>query len=114
MDRDRDNRDETALDALFAAADARRPAPSDAFLRSLEQDAEAAVPAADAPIPTSPGGWSFGLRGLFAASGLSAAAVLGMWIGFVMPETLSAFTSDDTVGLYTFLPGADLTAALSE
>lgn len=114
MARDRDNRDETALAALFAAADARRPAPSDAFLRTLKQEAEAAVPAAAAPVPASTGGRSFGLRELFVASGLTAGAVLGMWIGFAMPETLAAFTTDDPVGLYTFLPGADLTAALSE
>ena len=113
---DRDNREDAALDALFAAADNARPVPSDAFLRRLEADADAAMPVTAGPAPVRGGqnDWLLGLKGFFAAAGLSGAAVLGLWIGFVMPDTLAPFTAEESVGLYTFLPGADLTAALVE
>jgi len=103
--------DDDALQALFDAGRSRPPEMSDDFLSRLTADAEANVPK---PVVTPPGKPSVfgGLKGWFAASGLSGAAVLGVWIGFVMPETVSTLTlaADETVGLYTFLPGADLTA----
>jgi hypothetical protein len=40
--------------------------------------------------------------------------MLGVWIGFVMPETLNmladGFSTDQTVSLDSLLPGADLIA----
>lgn len=115
MASDRETREEVALDALFEAAAATRPAPSDDFLARLTAQAEAAVPVAARPAPTRPArGWHLGLREFFAATGLSGAAVLGVWIGFAMPEILPLTSTEDTAALYTFFPGADLTVALSE
>lgn len=108
---DKTTQDDDALDVLFDAARAGEPQATDDFMARLMADAVPPKPqpqvAAQAPSPV------FGkLKGLFAASGLSGAAVLGVWIGFVMPETVGTYTllTEDTVGLYTFLPGADLTA----
>ncbi len=116
MTMDKKSQNDSALDALFAAGRNAEPKASDDFLARLSADADAALPT---PAPAAPargrdaflgrfGGW-------FAASGLSGAAVLGVWIGFVMPETISAYTAltEETVGLYTFLPGADLTAPVT-
>ncbi|NNE82082.1 MAG: hypothetical protein HKN18_17570 [Silicimonas sp.] len=111
---DKEKHDDAALDALFSAAAARPERPSDDFMARLaDQAIPAPPPAAPATPPSSRAGW---LTGFFAASGLSGAAVLGVWIGFVMPEALDTFSlsTDDTVALSTFLPGADLGAALSE
>lgn len=103
------------LETFFAAGRAKAPQPSDDFLARLQADADAAVPKPDTvstPKPEPAFGW---LKGFLTASGLSGAAVLGVWIGLVSPETVTdlAGLTDDTVALYTFLPGADLTA-LSE
>ena len=116
MKMDKDGREDAALDALFASGHVDAPKASDDFLARLTADAHAALPR---PIPVVPPPAPFlgGLKGWFAASGLSGAAVLGVWIGFVMPDAISDFTTltDETVGLYTFLPGADLSAlSLSE
>ena len=106
MDKDRED---AALDALFSAGQADALKASDDFLARLTADAEAALPR-PMPVTPTPAPFLGGLRGWFAASGLSGAAVLGVWIGFVMPDAISEFTTltDETVGLYTFLPGADL------
>jgi len=115
MDNNRDHREDIALDALFAAADDARPAPSDDLLERLMSDADNAVPRpAEQAFTSRPRGWSFPLKGFFTASGLTAAAAVGVWIGIVIPETFIPYAAEDTVELYTFLPGADLTAALSE
>lgn len=113
---DKDNQDEAALEALFSAGRAESPVPSDDFMARLAADAEAAMPS---PASQARASRPFlgGLSAWFAASGLSGAAVLGVWIGFVMPEAVSTFSvqAEETVGLYTFLPGADLSAlTLSE
>lgn len=108
-----------ALEALFDAAKSDAPAPTPDFMALLARDADNALPkpaASIAPPATSISVLSR-LKGLFAASGLTGAAALGVWIGLVMPETLSAltdgFAADETVSLSAFLPSADL-AALSE
>lgn len=116
MKMDKDGREDAALDALFASGQADAPKASGEFLARLTADAEAALPRPIHVAPT-PAPFLGGLKGWFAASGLSGAAVLGVWIGFVMPDAISDFTTltDETVGLYTFLPGADLSAlSLSE
>ena len=111
-----DKEDDIALDALFAAAKSDPPNASEDFLARLNADAVAATPgpAPLAPEPTA--GSLFGrLKGLFAVSGLSGAAALGVWIGFVMPEVLTTVSplSDDVIELSAYLPGADL-SVLSE
>ena len=113
MTMDNDKRDDQALDALFQAARANEPRPDAAFMDRLTADLPDMTPD-DRIAPSSPETpW---LGRIFAASGLSGAAILGLWIGFVMPEALDplSITSDDTVALSTFLPGADLGAAFSE
>ena len=108
-----DDRDDKALETLFSSARDDRPLPSSEFMARLAADVvppQPALPAA-AMRPRPP--W---FLGLFTASGLSGAAALGVWIGFVMPDALDtfSFSTDDTVALSTFLPGADLGAAFSE
>ncbi len=114
---DNDAEDNQALDAVFAAAHKAAPVPSPDFMARLVSDAEAAMPQPETPAPTPTPSVLSRLKGLFAASGLTGAAALAVWIGFVMPETLSGFTDgfsiDETISLGTFLPGADL-LALSE
>lgn len=115
---DKDRQDDAALEALFSAARADEPEVSDDFMARLMADADAALTKKDALASPAPATLFLGgLKGLFAASGLSGAAVLGLWIGFAMPETIGVWTAttDEAVALYTFLPGADLTAlSLSE
>lgn len=116
---DNDPRSDKALAALFDAAQANAPETTPDFMAALMRDAEGAMPKtveAQTPVAPTPSFLS-GLLGLFAASGLTGAAALGVWIGFVMPETLNTladgFATDQTVSLSSFLPGADL-LALSE
>ena len=84
-DMDNEKLDDDALDALFAAGKAQTPEATPAFLARLNADAAAAMPR-PAPLAVPSGAPSLFTRfkGLFAASGLSGAAALGVWIGFVM------------------------------
>ena len=111
---DRDKSDDIALDALFGAAREARPEPSSEFLARLEADADAALPVPPRPRPVAHAPLMARLGGIIAASGLSGAAALGVWIGFAMPDALNLDTfmvsTEDSVGLYAFLPGADVTA----
>ena len=111
-----DQKDEAALDALFDAGRSNAPEPTPDFMARLAADAEMALPRTVNPATPSPAPRVHWLTGFFTASGLSGAAVLGVWIGFAMPETLDSFslTTDDSVALSTFLPGADLGAAFDE
>lgn len=108
------SRDDIALETLFAAGRSERPLPSGEFLDRIAASADAGA-ARPAPA-TRPVLRLARLGRVFAASGLSGAAALGVWIGFVMPEALDALTlgGDDTVALATFLPGTDLEAILNE
>ena len=106
-----DREEDEALEALFEASRAQTPAPSDDFLARLAAEADASVPVSERPVPTASPLFR-NLKTWFAASGLTSAAVLGLWVGFVMPDMINtlSLTTEDSVGLYTFLPGADLTA----
>ncbi|MEO9823439.1 MAG: hypothetical protein ABJF50_03355 [Paracoccaceae bacterium] len=114
---DNDPRQDQALAALFSAAKDNAPTPTPDFMERLACDADAALPKYETSAPAPAPSILSSLKGLFAASGLTVAAALGVWIGLVMPETLNTlvdgFAVDDTVSLSAFLPGADL-AALSE
>lgn len=116
-DMDDKDTDDQMLDALFAAGKAEAPQASDAFLAQLATDADAALPKAQRRAREQPSSASFYQRfkGIFAASGLSGAAALGVWIGFVMPELVTTVSplTEDTAALTSFLPGADL-SVLSE
>ncbi len=115
-DMDRDRSDDALLDGLFEAAKANRPAPDDAFMARLTADAVAAMPETSQVATDRPHRSTVArLKTLFAASGLSGAAALGVWIGFAMPDLVITLSpqADDVAGLSTFLAGADL-AMLSE
>ncbi len=110
------NRDDIALETLFAAGRSERPLPSGEFLERVAASADAGA-AGPRPAPAARPVLRLALLGrVFAASGLSGAAALGAWIGFVMPEAIDPLTlgSDDTVALATFLPGTDIEAILDE
>ena len=104
------------LDAFFDAGRSHGPEVSDTFMARLETDMEAALPKPSEPVFARPGPAMTWLWRSLTASGLSGAAVLGVWIGFVAPDILNgvvALDADETIALYTFLPGAEL-AGLSE
>ena len=99
------DRDDEALDALFAAA--RTAAPQDAFLNRLHADADAAIRPRPGPARASAGtspGWFIRL---LPASGLAMATLTGVWIGVAVPET-GIFTAENDLDIAAFLPGATL------
>ncbi len=111
---DSEKKDDIALDALFAAAKSEPPQASDDFLARLRVDAQSATPRPAQRAPTAPS-LTERFKGWFAFSGLSGAAALGVWIGFVMPEVVTTVSpiSEDVIELSAYLPGADL-SVLSE
>lgn len=116
MTDDRHHIDEAALDTFFESARRTVPLPEASFLDRLSAEMEANLPqrrAAGRPARET-SSLRTGFRGLFAASGLTGAAALGVWIGFVMPETLNTlalgYDATDASGIGAFLPSADLSA----
>ena len=102
-----------ALDKMFRAAQENPVAPNADFVARLIADADANTPAQ--PKAASPAGnslWTRLSRNWLPASGLTAATVLGLWIGVLLPNTqiAEAWLTDDgnDVDLTAFLPGADL------
>ena len=91
---------EARLDRLFAEARARAPRPSDALLARVLAEADAAMP--PAPLAASPApparrswlaGLAGGLGGWGAMGGLAASTVLGVVLGAVQPEAVSALAA---------------------
>lgn len=115
MTTETDKGDDVALDALFAAGRKASARPSPDFMARLDADMEAALPrpVAATPAPPPRRGW---LAAVFAASGLTGAALAGLWIGFAMPETLDPFTgeTETVLALSSILPGADLGSVFDE
>lgn len=116
MTMDKERNDDPVLDTLFEAGKAEAPVPSADFMARLLTDAEASVPQTEyvsKSVPTPSVFMRF--KGLFAASGLSSAAALGLWIGFIAPDVVTAVSplTDDVASLSVFLPGSDL-SVLSE
>lgn len=115
----RDQGNDAALQDLFAGARRAAPIPSEDFLARLEMDMAGSLPEKAAPASEAHRTPSLfkQFRGFFAASGLTGAAALGIWIGFVMPDTLNTwatgYDATDAGGIGAFLPYADL-AALEE
>lgn len=112
----RDPLDDAELERFFDAAKANAPAAGDDFMARLAADTEASVLKTQSSQPVRQNQSSFArLKGLFAASGLSGAAALGLWIGFAMPEIITTISpvSEDVTSISAFLAGADL-SVLSE
>ncbi|MEM6384958.1 MAG: hypothetical protein AAF718_01850 [Pseudomonadota bacterium] len=107
---DRD-KDDALLDALFASGKSQSVEASSAFLSKLEMDMEAAIPKPKtAATKHTPPSMMEKLKGIFAATGLSSAAALGVWMGFVMPDLVTNISpiSEEVTSLSAFLPGSDL------
>lgn len=104
------------IDAMFASAAQSPPRPNPAFMARLHSDMVVHLPQPDSKNYAAPPRRRFleRLPAVFAASGLTGAAALGVWIGFVMPETLTALAGQDfetdSYGIGAFLPSADLWA----
>jgi hypothetical protein len=108
-----DPQKDVALEALFNAAQANPAAPRAEFVARLMADADASVTTKTAKhSPKTVPLWTRLTQNWLPASGLTAATVLGLWIGILLPETQIAETwlADDAsdVDLTAFLPGADL------
>ncbi|MDA8584909.1 hypothetical protein N9L47_01420 [Rhodobacteraceae bacterium] len=110
-----DPREDAALEALFQAERTRAPEISPEFMARLEAEAVAAIPKPAPQIRSAPRRTSW-LAGIFTASGLSGAALAGIWIGFAMPESFDTLTltADNSVSLTAFLPGADMGSLFDE
>lgn len=112
MAENKDTRDDQILDRLLSEAGQRSHELSPALLARLHADVDAAVSVSvTPPLRIRPSPVAMQLRVLFAATGLSGAAVVGVWIGFVMPETLSIVTGEfataEPAGVEAFLPASD-------
>lgn len=108
--------DDAALEMLFEAGRSHAPVPDNSFLSRIAADAEHAVPQAQESKFTQPDVHFFArFKGLFAASGLSGIAALGLWVGFIMPDIVTdmSLLSESGTTLSAFLPGSDL-SVLSE
>ncbi len=110
--------DDTELDAVFAAGRAAGPVPSDDLMARILADADAQIAPQPAEVPARPGLWSSllaGIGGWPAAAGLAAAAITGLMIGVVTPDTLDSLSGgylsvggtqpDDLLPSFTVLLG---------
>ncbi|QMU56889.1 MAG: hypothetical protein GKR98_00895 [Boseongicola sp.] len=109
-------RDDDALDAMFGAARSNSPDLGTDFMARLMVDAEVAVAPPRQVLSSEqvkgPSFWSRLAATWLPASGLTAATVMGVWIGLALPESQLAdsFLTGTTteIDLSSFLPGADL------
>jgi hypothetical protein len=100
--------DDATLEALFEAARAEAPVPSEALLARIMADADAEAGLRDRPAPVPArrnrgliavvigalGGWP-------AVAGMATATVAGIWVGFAAPDQLNTLAgglllSDDS------------------
>ena len=101
------------LYGFFDAAKATPPAPSDALMARVLQDAVAAQPIPDAPLRARVSAsslWRDFLRavgGWPAMAGLASAAVAGLWLGVAPPAALpGAATAYLSLGVDSYLVDA--------
>lgn len=99
--------DEAELDALFSAAAQDRPTPSDDLMARIMADAQAEIPSPRAALPVaSRQGWFASvvaaIGGWPAAAGLATAAVTGLVIGLVPPDSLLELADDYLVASSVF------------
>ena len=109
---DQNNKDDLALDQIFAEARSNSPELAPDFLARLAQDMDASIPEPIQPVRSAQDQSISWLPRLFAAASLSGAAVLGVWIGFLSPDLLTdpgaVFAPDTTIAFADFLPAANL------
>ena len=108
-----DSENDRTLEALFKAARDNPVEPRPEFVARLIEDAEAISPSLAVPPSRSSNSlWMRITQNWLPASGLTAATVLGVWIGMMLPDTQVAedwLTNDaNDVDLTAFLPGVDL------
>lgn len=96
-----ERKENTGLDAFFAAASDEPPMPSGDLMARIEAQALAEMPRAGLRV-AEPGIWTQLLQALGgwpAMAGLAAACVAGVWIGAVSPEGLSSVLSTTEAAL---------------
>ncbi|MGI9391043.1 MAG: hypothetical protein ACR2O1_13375 [Boseongicola sp.] len=108
-----DPKSDETLEALFKAARGNPVEPHPDFLGRLMEDADSVVSSqVAASSPRGNTGWTKFAQMWLPASGLTAAAALGVWIGLLLPDSQIAdawLTNESSkVDLTAFLPGADL------
>lgn len=82
--------DDTALESLFESARAEAPDLAPDFLSRLVADADTAIDSQDTARPatsTPVSLWSRIVAALVPVSGLAAATLAGVWIGFQVPSS---------------------------
>lgn len=102
------------LDAFFAAGQAETPRPNPDFMARLQADALREMPVA--PARVQPGVWGElwrGIGGWPALTGLSAAAVVGLWIGVSPPAVVTDLWAE-TVSLDYVDPASAFDFAMME
>lgn len=112
MNDDLNQKDNAALEALFASARAERAVPGpDLMARILADAAQATAERQAATVPAAlpragflTGLWSV-LGGWGGAGGLAAATAAGVWLGIAPPQgldslTTAVFGTSDTVSLF--------------
>lgn len=118
MTESRDKSTEAALESILAGARRAEGQPGTDLMQRLTADMESMLPTHQRNHAPAPAESVFGRFGrFFAASGLAGATALGIWIGFVIPETLNSvadgYSDVNLYGIEAFLPAAGL-AALTE
>ncbi|MBT8458794.1 MAG: hypothetical protein KJN60_03900 [Boseongicola sp.] len=109
-----DLKNDQAMEALFQSTRDEAPELSPDFLARLTADADAAIGAQrKAPVSqVETSLWSRIAGALFPVSGLAAATLAGVWIGFQVPSTEFtdglAFTDSTDFDVSAFLPAAAL------
>lgn len=100
------------LEAFFDAGRRNAATPTDALYARIEADAGAELEARARPVPSALPGRSGGWRGVLASlggwpagAGLGSAALAGLALGFLLPETLTGFEAPFTETL-SFEEGA--------
>ncbi|SMX24208.1 hypothetical protein BOA8489_02331 [Boseongicola aestuarii] len=106
---------DTALEALFESARAETPELAPDFLARLVGDADAAIAAqntASAVILAPVSLWSRIVAAFVPVSGLAAATLAGVWIGFQVPSSgftdRLAFSDGADFDVSAFLPAVAL------
>ncbi|MEL6169241.1 MAG: dihydroorotate dehydrogenase [Pseudomonadota bacterium] len=107
---ERNELDERALGALFAAARDVAPQPSDALVARILADAAAETAPAPAPRRSGPrewlSDWLEAIGGWPSAAGLVTATAAGVWLGLSSPELVSPFGLSATeFDLVDLVPG---------